>query len=154
MKASKGICAIYKLVDQMTQIHQHLELFILFSVSHLRRHLIMSGCVQNILTLHFYQQFDLIAIIYRRLREAQGYTFNTIKRWGKKQQLIMDCRMEWPFGSSALKKAQTSLWLVGPQLNSPQTRYPGISFHYFGSLNTSAHPTIVILSADAFFPWP
>lgn len=53
MKASKGISAIYKLVDRMTQIQQHLELFILFSVSHLRRYLIVSGCVQNILRPSF-----------------------------------------------------------------------------------------------------
>lgn len=66
----------------MTQIQQHLELFILFSVSHLRRHLIVSGCVQKILRLSFYQQFDLITVIYRRL--SMSYTFNTIEKWGKR----------------------------------------------------------------------
>lgn len=48
----------------------------------------------------------------------------------------MDCRIEWPFGSNGLKKTQTSLCLVGLQLNSPQTCYPGISFDYFGFLLT------------------
>lgn len=51
------------------------------------RYFSVSGCVQNILTLHFYQQFDLIAIIYRRLREAWVIP-STIKRWGKKKQLV------------------------------------------------------------------
>lgn len=136
MKASKGICAIYKLVDQMTQIHQHLELFILFSVSHLRRYFIVSGCMQNILTLHFYQQFDLITIIYRRLTEAWVVPSIPSRDGEKSSGELMDCRIEWPFGSNALKKARTSLWLVGPQLNSPQTCYPGTSFDYFGFLLT------------------
>lgn len=83
MKASKGICAIYKLVDQMTQIHQHLELFILFSVSHLWRYFIVSGCVQNILTLHFYQQFDFITIMYRSLTEVWVITSVPLRN-GKK----------------------------------------------------------------------
>lgn len=30
MKASSGTCAIYERVDQMTQIHQYLELFVFF----------------------------------------------------------------------------------------------------------------------------
>lgn len=46
----------------------------------------------------------------------------------------MDSRMEQQFGSNALKKAQTSLWLVGPQLNSPQICHPGISFDCLGFL--------------------
>lgn len=131
-KSKQRYFSFYKLVDQMIQAHQHLELFKLFSVSHLKRYFLLSSCVQNIFTLYFYQQFDLIAILYIRLREAWVIPSTPSRDGEKGSSLLVDCQMEWLFGSSALKKAQTSLWLFGPQLDSPQTCYPGISFDYFG----------------------
>lgn len=72
----------------------------------------------------------------QEFREVWVITSMPLRNGKKGSSELTNCRMNWQFGPHDLKKAQTCLCLVGPQLNSPQTWYPGPSFDYFGLLST------------------